>query len=45
MFCMPGVLWLIVQSRWQEPTTDALATPAATATATANEEALEGRVG
>jgi len=43
MFCVPGVLWLIVQSRWQEPPPDALATPAATATA--NEEALEGRVG
>jgi hypothetical protein len=41
MFCVPGVLWLIIQSRWKEgaPEGDA------SATATAEEEILEGRVG
>jgi MFS family permease len=41
MFCVPGVLWLIIQSRWKEgaPEGDA------NATATAEEEILEGRVG
>jgi MFS family permease len=41
MFCVPGVLWLIIQARW----TEAPATGTADATATAEEEMLEGRVG
>jgi MFS family permease len=41
MFCVPGALWLIIQSRWTEPPT--LATPEMTPTA--EEEVLEGRVG
>jgi transmembrane secretion effector len=43
MFCIPGVLWLIIQSRWKEATPAELSTPATTATA--SEEALEGRIG
>ena len=41
MFCVPGVLWLIIQARWQEAPPEGQ--PAATATA--EEEVLEGRVG
>src|SRR2546423_7044952 len=40
MFCIPGVLWLIIQSRWHERAT--VAQPAAP---TGEEEFLEGRVG
>jgi MFS family permease len=43
MFCVPGVLWLIIQSRWHEAPAETLATTAATPTA--SEEALEGRIG
>jgi hypothetical protein len=43
MFCVPGVLWLIIQSRWSEAPAETLATTAATPTA--SEEALEGRIG
>ena len=43
MFGAPGVLWLIVQSRWQETAPDTLEQP--DTTPTANEEVLEGRVG
>jgi MFS family permease len=43
MFCIPGVLWLIIQSRWKEATPAELSTPATTPTA--SEEALEGRIG
>jgi MFS family permease len=41
MFCVPGVLWLIIQSRWVEPASVATAD----ATPSAEEEVLEGRVG
>jgi hypothetical protein len=41
MFCVPGVLWLIIQSRWHEaPVEDP-----AEETASGGEEVLEGRVG
>src|SRR5256885_4784848 len=41
MFCLPGALWLIIQSRWHEtPIEDA-----ADETAGGGEEVLEGRVG
>jgi MFS family permease len=41
MFCVPGVLWLIIQSRWHEaPVGDP-----AEETASGGEEVLEGRVG
>ncbi len=41
LFCIPGVLWLIIQSRWKEP---AAVSPPATTTS-AGEEVLEGRIG
>jgi len=41
LFCIPGVLWLIIQSRWKEPA--ALSPPATTTSA--GEEVLEGRIG
>jgi MFS family permease len=43
MFCVPGVLWLLIQSRW----TDRPAAPAGPpdAIAAGEEEVLEGRVG
>ena len=41
MFCLPGVLWLIIQSRWQE----APAEEAAEVSPSGSEEVLEGRVG
>ena len=41
LFCIPGVLWLIIQSRWKEPA--ALSPPATTTSA--EEEVLEGRIG
>ena len=41
MFSVPGVLWLIIQARWQE----APAEGRADMTPTAEEEVLEGRVG
>jgi MFS family permease len=41
MFCIPAVLWLIIESRWVEPTT--ASTP--DATPSAGEEGLESRVG
>jgi len=43
MFCVPGVLWLIIQSRWKEAAADTLASPSETASA--GEGVLEGRVG
>jgi hypothetical protein len=43
MFCVPGVLWLIIQSRWKEAAADTLASPSETPSA--EEEVLEGRVG
>jgi hypothetical protein len=43
MFCIPGALWLLILSRWQEAPAGALAEPLQTASA--EEEVLEGRVG
>jgi MFS family permease len=43
MFCVPGVLWLIIQSRWAEAPADTLAVP--DASATGEEEVLESRIG
>jgi MFS family permease len=43
MFCIPGVLWMIAQSRWREAPSDTLEPPDATMSSEA--EALEGRVG
>ncbi len=43
MFCVPGVLWLIIQSRWKEAAADTLASPSETPSA--GEGVLEGRVG
>jgi MFS family permease len=41
MFCLPGGLWLIIQARWHEsPAVDP-----ADATASGQEEVLEGRIG
>jgi MFS family permease len=41
MFCLPGILWLIIQSRWHEtPAEDA-----AERSPSAGEEVLEGRIG
>src|SRR5262249_50047336 len=41
LFCIPGVLWLIIQSRGKEPATLSPPEPAASGT----EEVLEGRIG
>jgi MFS family permease len=41
MFCVPGVLWLIIQARWKEAPPEGQAE----LTASAEEEVLEGRVG
>jgi MFS family permease len=41
MFCIPGVLWLIIQSRWVEPAV----TSTPDSTPSAEEELLEGRIG
>ena len=43
LFCVPGVLWLVIQSRWKESQPDALSSPSTTPSAV--EEELEGRVG
>ena len=43
MVCVPGGLWLIIQSRWREVPVAELSAPANVASA--NEEALEGRIG
>jgi MFS family permease len=41
MFCVPGVLWLIIQSRWQEAAPEGRVE----ASVAAGEEVLEGRIG
>lgn len=41
LFCIPGVLWLIIQSRWRGPEILAVAD----VTESGKEEVLEGRVG
>ena len=41
MFCVPGVLWLIIQARWKEQPPEGQAEM----TASAEEEVLEGRIG
>jgi len=41
MFCVPGVVWLIIQARWIEAPVEGRASP----TTSAEEEMLEGRVG
>jgi MFS family permease len=43
LFCIPGVLWLLIEARWQESPAEVLAEPSPTPSA--DEEALEGRVG
>ena len=43
LFCIPGLLWLLILSRWQAPA-DEQAAPRP-ATASAAEEALDGRIG
>ena len=43
MFCVPGGLWLLIQSRWKETPPDALSPPATTPSA--EEKELEGRIG
>jgi len=41
LFCGPGVLWLIIQSRWRERPPEAAPSPAVAA----DDEMLEGRLG
>jgi MFS family permease len=41
MFCVPGALWLAIQTRWREHEPAGVAQP----TATPEEEILEGRIG
>src|SRR3954453_5870022 len=41
LFCIPGVLWLVIQSRWNDAPPQGAAEP----TPSAKEEALESRVG
>jgi hypothetical protein len=41
MFCVPGVLWLLIQSRWREHAPAGTVTP----TPSTEEELLEGRIG
>jgi len=43
MFCLPGVLWLIIQSRWTERAPETIT--AADAKTVGEETVLEGRVG
>ncbi|PYR21640.1 MAG: MFS transporter [Acidobacteria bacterium] len=43
MFCVPGVLWLMIQARWKE--TAPAATPPPAMTPAAEDGVLEGRVG
>ena len=43
MFCVPGVLWLMIQSRWQEPAPRTR--PDADRGDVGEEEVLEGRIG
>ena len=43
MFCVPGVLWLWIQSRWQERPTEPL--EPAGARVTGEEEVIESRIG
>ncbi|MBI3493702.1 MAG: MFS transporter [Acidobacteria bacterium] len=43
LFCIPGVLWLLILSRWHEGPPDALSPPSATTSG--EEEVLESRVG
>jgi len=43
MFCLPGVLWLIIQSRWTERAPETIT--AADAKTVGEESVLEGRVG
>jgi hypothetical protein len=43
MFCVPGVLWLIIQSRWKEEPTGPVEPPRDASTG--EEEVLESRVG
>jgi hypothetical protein len=43
LFFVPGILWVLILSRWQESSAALLAQPAQTASAA--EEVLEGRIG
>jgi MFS family permease len=43
MFCVPGILWLIIQARWRDAPPEPLA--ATRPAASGEEEVLEGRVG
>ena len=43
LFCIPGVLWLLILAKWRDAPPDPLATPQESATG--EEELLEGRVG
>jgi len=46
MFCAPGLLWLLILSRWRAPEGETLAAPSETPTAEeVREEVLEGRIG
>jgi MFS family permease len=46
MFCAPGLLWLLILSRWRAPEDEALAAPADTPSVEEVEEGvLEGRIG
>ena len=42
LFCVPGILWLLIQSRWQESPAEVLAD--LKPIASGEEEALEGRI-
>jgi MFS family permease len=41
MFCVPGLVWLLIVSRWRAPAGEALATPAGAT----QQDVLEGRIG
>ena len=43
LFCIPGLLWLVIESRWRETPPAMLARP--DAAQTGDEEVLEGRIG
>ena len=43
MFCVPGVLWLIIQSRWQDRAMEPAGPPAGKTTG--EEEVIESRIG
>jgi hypothetical protein len=45
MFCVPGVLWLLIQSRWHESEVSGKPLGMPDPAASVEEDVLEGRIG